>query len=98
LFNHVLITDGYALLSKFEIKGNSVKFTKKYLQSDAYLKATLAERPLITEFGTKAYPNPSNKGLFCRLISSLVGVHFNFVKFLSKFDYFNQNLIILIKI
>ena len=64
--------DGFAMLSKFEINGANVKFQKRYLQSEAYCKAISAQKPLITEFATKAYPNPANKNFFSRIISSLV--------------------------
>lgn len=62
---------GYAILSKFEIQGKFVTFHKKFLQSDAYRRALAAQKPVITEFGTKAYPDP-NKGLISRLVSSIV--------------------------
>lgn len=46
-------------------------FQKKFLQSDAYKRAMVAQKPVITEFGTKAYPDP-NKGLLSRLVHSIV--------------------------
>ncbi|CAL8110508.1 unnamed protein product [Orchesella dallaii] len=67
--NHWL--DGYAIVSKFEIHGDKVSLHKKYLQSDAYKRAIAAQKPVITEFGTKAYPDP-NKGLLSRLVSSIM--------------------------
>jgi hypothetical protein len=73
-FNQFLVfrLDGFAILSKFEIDGPRIKFQKKYLQSDAYQKAITAQKPLITEFATKAYANPANKNFLSRFISSLV--------------------------
>lgn len=46
-------------------------FTKRFLQSDAYKKAVAVGRPVFTEFGTKAFPDPC-KNLFSRMMSSLV--------------------------
>jgi carotenoid cleavage dioxygenase-like enzyme len=68
--NHIL--DGYALISKFEIQGNGkVRYEKKFLESDAYKKALLAQKPVIGEFGTKSSPDPT-KGFFSKMIPSLV--------------------------
>jgi beta-carotene 15,15'-monooxygenase len=69
--NHWL--DGYALLTKFEISSTnqSVTYCGKYLQSEAYKKAVRAGKPLITEFATKAFPDP-DKNIFTRFFSSLV--------------------------
>ena len=50
-----------------------VMFTKRFLQSDAYKKAVAVGRPVFTEFGTKAFPDPC-KNLFSRMMSSLVSV------------------------
>lgn len=50
-----------------------VTFTKRFLQSDAYKKAVAVGRPIFTEFGTKAFPDPC-KNLFSRMMSSLVSV------------------------
>jgi len=67
--NHVL--DGYALVSKFDISNGKVTFEKKFLESDAYKKALLAQKPVIGEFGTKPSPDPT-KGFFSKMIPSLV--------------------------
>ncbi|CAG0883383.1 unnamed protein product [Cyprideis torosa] len=66
--NHWL--DGYAILYKFDIRDGTVYFTKKYLQSDAYKKATACQRPIFTEFGTRAFPDPC-KNIFSRMMSTL---------------------------
>ena len=50
-----------------------VTFTKRFLQSDAYKKAVAVGRPVFTEFGTKAFPDPC-KNLFSRMMSTLVSV------------------------
>ncbi|CAG7659416.1 unnamed protein product [Allacma fusca] len=69
--NHWL--DGYAILSKFEIGNSKVKFHKRFLRSDAYQKAMLAGRSILTEFGTKGSADP-NKNIFSRLVSSVFPV------------------------
>jgi len=69
--NHWL--DGYAILSKFSIDGDMVKFEKKFLQSDAYQKAIKANKPLITEFGTSKHADPS-KSFFGRLVSAVMPI------------------------
>jgi carotenoid cleavage dioxygenase-like enzyme len=56
--------DGYALLQKFEISnGKTVKFTKKYLGSEAYKRASAAGKPCMLEFCTKAYADPEKNVL-----------------------------------
>lgn len=60
-----------ALLQRFEITKDFVKFEKKYLQSDAYKRSVAAGRPLINEFATVAQRDP-NKGFFSRMVSTLV--------------------------
>jgi len=63
--------DGYAVIYKFDIHKGKVTFTKRFLQSDAYKKAVAVGRPVFTEFGTKAFPDPC-KNLFSRMMSSLM--------------------------
>lgn len=60
-----------ALLQKFEIKQGDIRFSKKYLESDAYKKGIAAKHPVINEFGTPAQRDP-NKGFFSRIVSNLV--------------------------
>lgn len=67
--DHLL--DGYALISKFEIGNGKVVFTKKFLESDAYKKALVAQKPVIGEFGTKPSADPT-KGFFSKMIPTLV--------------------------
>lgn len=64
--NHWL--DGMAILHKFHIDGGKVTFRSKYLRSDAYKKACVAQRPIYTEFGTHCYPDPC-KNIFSRMFS-----------------------------
>ncbi|GAB6032212.1 Retinoid isomerohydrolase, variant 3 [Chamberlinius hualienensis] len=63
--------DGYALLCNFVIKNGQVTFRSSYLRSEAYEKAMQIHRPVFTEFGTKAYPDPG-KNIFSRIVSKLV--------------------------
>nr|CAD7428112.1 unnamed protein product [Timema monikensis] len=63
--------DGYAVLYKFDIADGKVKFSKRFLYSDAYKKAVSVGRPVFTEFGTRSYPDPC-KNIFSRMVSSLV--------------------------
>ncbi|XP_014255156.1 beta,beta-carotene 9',10'-oxygenase-like [Cimex lectularius] len=67
--NHWL--DGFAILSKFHIENGKVTFSKRFIQSDAYIKGTAAGNPLYTEFGTKAYTDPS-KSMFQKMKSYLL--------------------------
>ncbi len=63
--------DGYGLISKFEIGDGKVRFEKKFLESDAYKKALIAQKPVIQEFGTKSSSDPT-KGFFSKMIPTLV--------------------------
>lgn len=65
--------DGYALVSKFDIKNGKARFEKKYLESDAYKKALIAQKPVVTEFGTKSSPDPT-KGFFAKMVPSIVSI------------------------
>jgi carotenoid cleavage dioxygenase-like enzyme len=67
--NHIF--DGYAVISKFELNGGHVTFDKKFLNSEAYQRASNAGRPCVTEYGTKAYSDPA-KSFFAKLIPNLV--------------------------
>lgn len=67
--NHWL--DGYAIVSKFHVSGQSVKFEKKFLQSEAFKRATKAGRPCICEYGTRAYSDP-NRSWMSRLYNTIV--------------------------
>ena len=64
--------DGYAIIYKFDILGeNKVKFHKKFLQSGVYQRALAAGKPVVTEFGTRAFPEPK-RGFFARLLANVV--------------------------
>lgn len=63
--NHFM--DGYAIITKFEIDQETVKYTKKFLETDAYKKAMLAQKPVICEYATQASPDPT-KSRFSRFM------------------------------
>lgn len=67
----VLFTKGYGLLSKFEIKEDTISFQKKYVESDAYKKAMALQKPALNEFGTRAQAD-NKKGFLSRVIATLV--------------------------
>lgn len=60
-----------AILSKFEISEDGVEFHKKFLKSDSYQRAILNGKPVVVEFGTKAFPE-KRKGMFARFVSAIV--------------------------
>jgi len=71
--NHIF--DGYNLLTKFDIHGGdcgSVAFSSKFLQSEAFKKAEAVQKPVISEYGTRAACADSKKSVFARVISTLV--------------------------
>jgi len=63
--------DGYAIVAKFNFNDGKVTLTKRFLESDAYKRALAAKKPLVNEFGTRAFPDP-NKGFFSRMAAALV--------------------------
>lgn len=44
---------------------SQVRYSSRYLQSEAYKKMNSASRPVVTEFGTRCYPDPC-KNIFSR--------------------------------
>lgn len=48
-----------------------MQFRSKYLESDAYKKMVTVNRPVFTEFGTRAYPDPC-KNIFARFFSQII--------------------------
>uniref|UniRef100_A0A8C6VGH1 Carotenoid-cleaving dioxygenase, mitochondrial n=1 Tax=Naja naja TaxID=35670 RepID=A0A8C6VGH1_NAJNA len=62
-YNHWF--DGMALMHKFEIENGVVKYSSKFLRSDAYLTNSKNNRIMISEFGTLAIPDPC-KNIFER--------------------------------
>ena len=69
--NHWL--DGYCIIQKYDINGpdRTVTFKTKYLESNAYQRALIAQKPVITEFGTQAYAE-AGKGFFSRVFTNIV--------------------------
>lgn len=65
-FNHIF--DGSSYLHQFNIKDGSVTYQSRFLQSDAYKKNSRANRIIVSEFGTAAYPDPC-KNIFQRFMS-----------------------------
>nr|QNU40513.1 EcBCO-like5 [Palaemon carinicauda] len=53
--------DSLALLHQFNISSGKVFYSSRFLGSDAYQKNMAANRIVITEFGTTAYPDPCAK-------------------------------------
>ncbi|XP_077165730.1 beta,beta-carotene 15,15'-dioxygenase isoform X2 [Paroedura picta] len=57
--------DGLALLHSFTIKNGDVFYRSKYLRSDTYKHNIEANRIVVSEFGTMAYPDPC-KNIFAK--------------------------------
>lgn len=45
-------------IDRFEINNGSVTYQSRFIQTDVYKKNHAAKRIVITEFGTKAVPDP----------------------------------------
>lgn len=67
-YNHWF--DGLALLHSFTIKDGEVHYRSKYLRSDTYNCNMEANRIVISEFGTMAYPDPC-KNIFSKAATYL---------------------------
>nr|XP_033799628.1 beta,beta-carotene 15,15'-dioxygenase [Geotrypetes seraphini] len=67
-YNHWF--DGFALLHSFTIKNGEVYYRSKFLRSDTYNSNTEANRIVVSEFGTMAYPDPC-KNIFAKAASHL---------------------------
>ncbi|MBN3306303.1 BCDO1 dioxygenase, partial [Amia calva] len=65
-YNHWF--DGMALLHSFTIKDGEVYYRSKYLSSDTYKNNIKANRIVVSEFGTMAYPDPC-KSIFAKVFS-----------------------------
>uniref|UniRef100_A0A8C4YCM4 Beta-carotene oxygenase 1 n=1 Tax=Gopherus evgoodei TaxID=1825980 RepID=A0A8C4YCM4_9SAUR len=62
-YNHWF--DGLALMHSFTFKNGEVYYRSKYLRSDTYNCNIEANRIVVSEFGTMAYPDPC-KNLFAK--------------------------------
>ncbi|XP_062308585.1 retinal Mueller cells isomerohydrolase-like isoform X1 [Osmerus eperlanus] len=65
--------DGQALMHKFDLKNGHVTYYRKFLKTDAYVRAMTEKRVVITEFGTAAYPDPC-KNIFSRFFTYFQGI------------------------
>ncbi|XP_053683586.1 carotenoid isomerooxygenase [Sabethes cyaneus] len=65
-FNHLF--DSSALLHRFNIENGKVSYQCRFLKSDAYKRNKAAQRIVVTEFGTKAVPDPCHT-IFNRIAS-----------------------------
>lgn len=63
--------DGAAILSAYDVHKGKVRYSSRYLDSEAYKKMSTVNRPVVTEFGTKCYPDPC-KNIFSRFFAALV--------------------------
>ncbi|XP_076367899.1 beta,beta-carotene 15,15'-dioxygenase-like isoform X3 [Tachypleus tridentatus] len=68
-FRHVF--DGMALLHRYHISNGEVTYQNKFLRSKTYNRNMKANRIVVSEFGTKAHPDPC-KTLLQRLMSMFV--------------------------
>ncbi|XP_059849119.1 beta,beta-carotene 15,15'-dioxygenase-like isoform X3 [Hypanus sabinus] len=64
VYNHWF--DGLSLLHSFTFENGEVFYRSKYLQSDTYKRNIEANRIVVSEFGTMAYPDPC-KNIFSKL-------------------------------
>ncbi|XP_026871840.2 retinal Mueller cells isomerohydrolase isoform X3 [Electrophorus electricus] len=65
--------DGQALMHKFDLKAGHVTYYRKFIRTDAYVRALTEKRIVITEFGTAAYPDPC-KNIFSRFFTYFQGI------------------------
>ncbi|XP_045147677.1 retinoid isomerohydrolase [Echinops telfairi] len=65
--------DGQALLHKFDFKEGHVTYHRRFIRTDAYVRAMTEKRIVLTEFGTCAFPDPC-KNIFSRFFSYFRGV------------------------
>ncbi|XP_073438477.1 beta,beta-carotene 15,15'-dioxygenase [Dendrobates tinctorius] len=67
-YNHWF--DGLSLLHSFTFKNGEVYYRSKYLRSDTYNSNMEANRIVVSEFGTMAYPDPC-KNIFSKAFTYL---------------------------
>ncbi|XP_078699399.1 carotenoid-cleaving dioxygenase, mitochondrial-like [Branchiostoma floridae x Branchiostoma belcheri] len=60
--------DGLAIVHKFNIKDGKVTYQSRFLETEAYREAMKAQRIVLSEYGTMAYPDPC-KNIFARFFS-----------------------------
>ncbi|XP_072374034.1 beta,beta-carotene 15,15'-dioxygenase-like [Scyliorhinus torazame] len=71
VYNHWF--DGMSLLHSFTFENGEVFYRSKYLQSDTYKSNIEANRIVVSEFGTMAYPDPC-KNIFSKSFSYLTHI------------------------
>ncbi|KAJ9601451.1 hypothetical protein L9F63_000368, partial [Diploptera punctata] len=69
-FQHLF--DGSALLHRFAIKEGAVTYQSRFIRTQTYKRNMAAQRIVVTEFGTKAAPDP------CQTIFQRVSAMFSF--------------------
>ncbi|XP_032669316.1 carotenoid isomerooxygenase-like [Odontomachus brunneus] len=65
-YQHVF--DSAALVHRFRIENGQVTYQRRFVQTDTYKKNRVAQRIVVTEFGTKAMPDPC-QSIFHRVSS-----------------------------
>jgi len=65
-YNHWF--DGLAIVHKFEIQNGEASYRSQFLRSETYTKNETAQRIVVSEFGTVAFPDPC-KNIFWRYFS-----------------------------
>lgn len=65
-FQHIF--DGLALIHRFHIENGSIRYQNRFLRSDAYNRDMRANRIVVSEFGTRALPDPC-KAIWHRFMS-----------------------------
>ncbi|XP_047353486.1 carotenoid isomerooxygenase isoform X1 [Vespa velutina] len=68
-FNHLF--DSSALLHRFEILDGNITYQRRFVQTESYKRNKAAQRIVVSEFGTKAVPDP------CQSIFKRVAAVFN---------------------
>ncbi|XP_072452067.1 beta,beta-carotene 15,15'-dioxygenase-like isoform X4 [Chiloscyllium punctatum] len=68
VYNHWF--DGLSLLHSFTFENGEVFYRSRYLRSDTYKSNIEANRIVVSEFGTMAYPDPC-KNIFSKAVSYL---------------------------
>ncbi|XP_029373888.1 beta,beta-carotene 15,15'-dioxygenase [Echeneis naucrates] len=67
-YNHWF--DGLSLIHSFTFSNGEVTYRSKFLKSETYKRNIKADRIIVTEFGTMAYPDPC-KNIFSRSVTHL---------------------------
>ncbi|KAG7502068.1 beta,beta-carotene 15,15' [Solea senegalensis] len=70
-YNHWF--DGMSQIHSFTFRDGEVTYRSKFLKSDTYKRNVKANRIIVTEFGTMAYPDPC-KNIFSRTFTHLCNI------------------------